>query len=152
MDIPYEVWSSWGDGELAARVAAFAAALDAHKQTVNVPRPVENGLVEQIVAAGGMSKVTLLPPPGPVAQPAPPGVTYKADIWRRTTDAEADVLDAVIDQVSARLRRYYEGAAYLDPRDADFPMLRDAMAAALAQLMGSAAAANARTAQILAPS
>ncbi len=67
IEIQHEVWSTWADGELEARVVAFAAALEAHRDTVDVPRPVEHALVEQIVAAGGMGAVTLLPAPPPAA-------------------------------------------------------------------------------------
>ena len=49
--------------KLAERVAAYAAALEAHRFSVGEPRPVEHPLVEAIVAAGGMEGVEVIPAP-----------------------------------------------------------------------------------------
>ena len=49
--------------KLAERVAAYAAALEAHRFSVGEPRPVEHPLVEAIVAAGGMEGVEIIPAP-----------------------------------------------------------------------------------------
>lgn len=65
MEIPFGVWSTWEPGELEARVSAFAEALIAHRDTVDVPAPAEHPLIEQIVRAGGMDAVMLLPAPPP---------------------------------------------------------------------------------------
>jgi hypothetical protein len=76
--IPAEAIEAFGP-DLAARVAAHAAALEAHRFSVGEPRPVEHPLVEAIVAAGGMEVVEIIPaPPMPEpevslpSQPAPP--------------------------------------------------------------------------------
>ncbi|MFN7305870.1 MAG: hypothetical protein ACK5TQ_04735 [Acetobacteraceae bacterium] len=49
--------------KLADRVAAYVAALEAHRFSVGEPRPVEHPLVEAIVAAGGMEGVEIIPAP-----------------------------------------------------------------------------------------
>jgi hypothetical protein len=66
-----EVVEAFGPA-LADRVAAYAAALEAHRFSVGEPRPVEHPLVEGIVAAGGMEAVEIIPTP-PIPEPeAPP--------------------------------------------------------------------------------
>lgn len=77
------------------------------------------------------------------AQAAANGITYKADIWRRCTEAEADVLDAALDQSPSRLRRLFDDAQYVDPSDPDYPTIRGAVVSALGE---------ARAAVVLAPS
>ncbi|MFM7423292.1 MAG: hypothetical protein ACKO54_26835 [Alphaproteobacteria bacterium] len=44
-------------------MAAYAAALEAHRFSIGEPRPVEHPLVEAIVAAGGMAVVEIIPAP-----------------------------------------------------------------------------------------
>lgn len=70
-------------------------------------------------------------------------MTYKADIWRRATDTEAETVIAILAQQSTRLQRLFEDAQYLDPTDADYPTLR----AGFVQAFG-----DARSAELLAPS
>ena len=72
--IPAEVVAAFGN-DLTDRVAAYAAALEAHRFSIGEPRPVEHPLVEAIVAAGGMEGVEIaaaLPPPEPEAPLPPP--------------------------------------------------------------------------------
>ena len=69
-----EVVEAFGPA-LADRVAAYVAALEAHRFSVGEPRPVEHPLVETIVAAGGMEAVEILsapPIPEPELLPPPP--------------------------------------------------------------------------------
>lgn len=69
--VPAEVIEAFGT-DLAERVAAHAAALEAHRFSVGEPRPVEHPLVEAIVAAGGMDATEIIPAPTPAeAVPAP---------------------------------------------------------------------------------
>ncbi|MFN8996232.1 MAG: hypothetical protein ACK5X3_21555, partial [Pseudomonadota bacterium] len=58
--ITAEVVEAFGPA-LADRVAAYVAALEAHRFSVGEPRPVEHPLVEAIVAAGGMEVVEIIP-------------------------------------------------------------------------------------------
>ncbi|MCA3325245.1 MAG: hypothetical protein INF75_15350 [Roseomonas sp.] len=72
--IPAEVVAAFGN-DLTDRVAAYAAALEAHRFSIGEPRPVEHPLVEAIVAAGGMEAVEIAaapPPPEPEAPLPPP--------------------------------------------------------------------------------
>lgn len=68
--------------------------------------------------------------------PIPPAIltrTAKADVWRRLTDEEAEVLDAALLAAPLRLRRIFEAAQYLDTADADYPALRAGIVAALGE-------------------
>ena len=73
----------------------------------------------------------------------PPGITYKSDVWRRMTDAEAETLAGLLASAPARQRELFASIAYIDPSDADYPMLRDPVVAALGEE---------RAAVVLAPS
>ncbi|MFN7308830.1 MAG: hypothetical protein ACK5TQ_19955, partial [Acetobacteraceae bacterium] len=69
-----EVVEAFGPA-LADRVAAYVAALEAHRFSIGEPRPVEHPLVEAIVAAGGMDAGEIVPTPSipePAAPPPPP--------------------------------------------------------------------------------
>lgn len=63
---------------------------------------------------------------------------YKSDIWRRMTDAEADIADAALNSQSARLRRLWADSGYLLTTDELFPLV----AGALGQAFGAARAAE----------
>lgn len=68
------------------------------------------------------------------AAPVPmgPAITFKADLWRRCTDEEADQIDVALKAAPARQRRLFEDAQYLDHADAAFAFAR----AALVSLFG----------------
>jgi hypothetical protein len=69
--IPADAIEAFGP-DLAERVTAYAAALEAHRFSVGEPRPVEHPLVESILAAGGMEVVEIIPTPAPPeAEPEP---------------------------------------------------------------------------------
>ena len=55
----------------------------------------------------------------PDTEPEPelPRRIYKADIWRRASNAEADIMDAMLDSQPARLRRMWADAQYLQSND-----------------------------------
>ena len=55
--------------DLPERVAAYAAALEAHRFSMGTPRPVEHPLVEAITQAGGMDSIIILP-----VSPTSPGI------------------------------------------------------------------------------
>lgn len=57
-----------------------------------------------------------------------PRRTYKADIWRRATDAQAEEIEDLLASAPVRQRRLYEDATYLDHADPLFASLRAAIA------------------------
>lgn len=73
----------------------------------------------------------------------PPAKTYKADIWRRATDAEAETIVAVLSQQSVRKQRLFNDATILDHADPEFTELK----AGFVQAFGQA-----RADELLAPS
>lgn len=69
---------------------------------------------------------------GPVSEPVPvPAITYKADIWRRCTDDEANLLDQALQVAPVRLRKLFEHALHVSHDDAQFAMLQQAITATL---------------------
>lgn len=56
----------------------------------------------------------------------PPGVpvTYKADIWRRATDVEAETIQLSLDSQPVRKRNLFRDAVYLAHNDAEFVELK----------------------------
>lgn len=109
------------------------------------PPPVDEG--QRARFAGGAWSVEAIPndPEPETNEPAPAPLTrlHKAVLWRRLTEAEADMLDAALAaHPSTRLRRIFEAAQYLDTGDADYPALRDGVVAALGET---------RAAEVLAP-
>src|SRR5687768_13284028 len=93
---------------LADAVVAFTAELEAHKLTVGVPAPTAHPLVETIVRlhSGAFTIVD-----DEAGEPAPQGArTYKADIWRRATDAEAEMIAAALASQPLRKRKIFEDA------------------------------------------
>ncbi|MCA3361262.1 MAG: hypothetical protein INF74_04860 [Roseomonas sp.] len=82
--VPAEVIEAFGN-DLTDRVAAYAAALEAHRFSIGEPRPVEHPLVEAIVAAGGMDAVEIVPTPPipePEAPPPPPPAQPPGEITK----------------------------------------------------------------------
>lgn len=75
------------DGTLESRVAAFEAALAAHAETVDEPRPVEHEIVEAIAAAGGMDEVTIDAAPEPPVVVPPTLTAAKREATRRVNEA-----------------------------------------------------------------
>lgn len=62
-----------------------------------------------------------------------PVITAKADIWRRCSDLEAQMLDGALADAPAQLRRIFDAAQYIDHSDAFFPVLRSAITDVLGQ-------------------
>jgi hypothetical protein len=79
----------------------------------------------------------------PPAPPEPAAITYKADIWRRCTDAQAEALTGLLGTQSVRQQRLFNDSQHLLHDDPDFLVLR----AAVGTFLGEAEAAR-----ILAPS
>lgn len=99
---------------------------------------LENPGLRRIVNGGA---VAFAPPVVPVA-PAR-AITYKADIWRRATDPEAEIIVAVLSARPVRRQRLFNDATHIDHADADFPELL----AGFTQAFGAA-----RATTLLAPS
>jgi hypothetical protein len=57
----------------------------------------------------------------------------KAELWRRVSDEEAEAMDAALSSAPLRLRRLFQAAQYLDTGDADYPMLRAGIVAAIGE-------------------
>ena len=72
-------------------------------------------------------------PSTPAPEPAPLVRTYKSDVWRRCTDAEAARLDAALQAAPVRLRRLWDDCTILEHEAADFDELRDGMVAAFGE-------------------
>lgn len=54
-------------------------------------------------------------------------ITYKADLYRRATDDEAEKIEAALAAAPVRQRRLFEAAQYLDHADAEFSAMRTAL-------------------------
>jgi hypothetical protein len=59
--------------------------------------------------------------------------TYKADIWRRATDAEAATIDAQINAQPIRLRNLFRDCDHLDHADPYFIGLKEGFVEAFGQ-------------------
>lgn len=101
-----------------------------------IPFSADPGDIEPIGAemyAAAMKKAAPAEP-----HPEPPALTklYKADIWRRATDTEAEVIDGMLMSQPARLRRLWSDATFLSTTDELFTMIH----AAAVQVFGEARA------------
>lgn len=75
--------------------------------------------------------------------PAATARTYMSDLWRRATDGESTVIEAIIAGLSPKQRNLLNSVTYLDHADPQFPDI----VAALTQAFGAA-----RAGELLAPS
>jgi hypothetical protein len=57
-------------------------------------------------------------------------IIFKADIWRRATEAEAEAIDARLNAQPLRLRRLWQDSQFLATTDEHYPAIRDAFVAA----------------------
>lgn len=62
--------------------------------------------------------------------PGPPGITYKADVWRRVTDTQAAILDTELTKLNVRSRRMWDDATYLSHDADEFQLLYQTMTTA----------------------
>lgn len=124
------VSAAYGDPEhKTAVVMTYEAGAVAASQ-VDTP-----GLWAEMLAA--------VEPSAYVAPVPPPAKTYKADVWRRATDAEAETIAAVLSQQTVRKQRLFNDADYLNHADPEFVELK----AGFVQVFGQA-----RADELLAPS
>ncbi|KAB7788055.1 hypothetical protein [Methylorubrum populi] len=63
----------------------------------------------------------------PNRTPNSPTITYKADIYRRCTDAEAESIEMALAGAPVRQRRLFESALHLDHSDEAFAFAQEAM-------------------------
>jgi len=73
----------------------------------------------QFVAAGGFIEAYVPPP-------APPRQIYKADIFRRADDDEAETIVTILGQQSIRLQQIWANAQYVSTDDDFYPMIEGA--------------------------
>lgn len=90
-----------------------------------------------VLVNGELIQLEILPEPDPVT------ITYKADIWRRATDAEAEIMDQMLNAQPIRMRRMWTDAVHLMSNDELFATIQAALTAAFGE---------ARAAELLAPS
>lgn len=67
------------------------------------------------------------PPPVVSAPISGPRVTFKADLYRRTTEEEAEAIETSLMAVSVKQRRLFESAAYLGHDDDLFATMHTAL-------------------------
>lgn len=68
------------------------------------------GLVEVLIAAGLLKRIL-----------------FKADVWRRATDEEAEIIDATLAAAPVRLRRLWADSREFDTLADDFALIRAPM-------------------------
>lgn len=68
-----------------------------------------------------------------VPAPTAPAKTYKADIWRRASDTEAETIVAILAQQPVRKQRLFNDATVLDHADPDFSDLKAGFVAVFGQ-------------------
>lgn len=80
-----------GKDAMEARAAAFLAALEAHRFTVDVPAPVEDELIERIARSG-----EAIEPRDPQDEPGEKGPSRIAEMGERLAKLEAALIDKAV--------------------------------------------------------
>lgn len=111
------IFSSKEGKEIAETDAAFTAWSEAGGIPTVWPR---DDAGEQTQAALNDVLNAFKPQPAPV-------ITYKADIYRRCTDDEADAIEMALAAAPVRQRRLFESALHLDHSDDAFAFAQEAM-------------------------
>jgi hypothetical protein len=108
---------------------------------------IEDGFVAVIIEPGwGVVDGHLQALPAavePEPEPAPVLLTYKSDVWRRATDAEAEIINAALNAAPVRQRRLWDDSTILEHGADMWTPLRAQMVEAFGE---------ARANEILAPS
>ena len=60
-------------------------------------------------------------------------ITYKADVWRRSSAEQAAAIDTELTKLDVRMRRLWDDAQYLDHSTEEFTLLRTTMIGAFGQ-------------------
>ena len=101
-----------GEQAFASAVAAYAAAIDAHRFTIDVPAPTADPLIELVVRQYG-SQYDIEPDPGPDPDPEPeqPPTNWRVSTYRIVRRLEAagliEAADAALDAQPVLFRRFY---------------------------------------------
>ena len=101
-----------GESAFADAVAAFAAALEAHRFTVDVPAPTTDPLIELVVRQhGGQYDIEPEPGPDPEPEPEEPPTNWRVSTYRivrRLEDAGLiDAADTALDTQPLLFRRFH---------------------------------------------
>ncbi len=118
---------SWAD-ETNSTVRVYPPLVEI-EQIVPWPTEDESSWLQTLIADALEAGETIAPyESGPA-----PNLTRisKADLWRRLTDEEAELLDAALQAAPVRLRRVFEAAQYMDVNDPDYAALRSGIVEAL---------------------
>ncbi|SDB57537.1 hypothetical protein [Bauldia litoralis] len=117
-----------GEAPFAQAVADFAAAIDAHRNTVDVPAPTADPLIEVVVRQyGGLYDVEPEPEPEPLPEPEPDPdpipTTWRVSTYRIVRRLEeASLIDSADQALAASpmlFRRFYTaGSIQHDDPDA----------------------------------
>lgn len=97
-----------GESAFAEAVAAFAAALEAHRFTVDVPAPTADSVIELVVRQyGGQFDIE----PEPEPDPEQPQIAWRVSTYRIVRRLEAagliEAADAALDAQPVLFRRFY---------------------------------------------
>jgi hypothetical protein len=101
-----------GEAAFAEAVATFAAAIEVHRHTVDVPAPTSDPLVEVVVRQYG-SQYDVEPEPGPEPEPEPeqPPTAWRVSTYRIVRRLEAagliNAADAALAAQPVLFRRFY---------------------------------------------
>ncbi|MCB1502829.1 MAG: hypothetical protein KDK07_24140 [Bauldia sp.] len=101
-----------GEQAFASAVAAFAAAIDAHRLTIDVPAPTTDPLIELVVRQYG-AIYDIEPEPGPEPDPEPeqPPVAWRVSTYRVVRRLETagliEAADAALAAQPTLFRRFY---------------------------------------------
>jgi len=93
--------------------------------------PAADLTADQIKLLFGAVALKFDPETGALSEPPPPPRTiYKADIFRRATEAEAETITEILGQQSVRLQQIWANALYISTNDDFYPMIETAFGAA----------------------
>lgn len=101
-----------GERAFAEAVAAFAAALEAHRFTVDVPAPTADSVIELVVRQhGGQFDIEPEPEPDPEPEPEQPPIAWRVSTYRIVRRLEAagliEAADAALAAQPTLFRRFY---------------------------------------------
>ena len=101
-----------GEAAFAEAVAAFAAAIEAHRYTIDVPAPTADPVIERVVRQyGGQYDVEPEPDPEPEPGPEVPPTAWRVSTYRIVRRLEeaglVEAADAALDAQPVLFRRFY---------------------------------------------
>lgn len=90
-----------------------------------VARPVDGGF--DVEAPDDLEAALKADHPTAPLPSAGPVITYKADLYRRTTEEEAEAIEMALAAAPVRQRRLFESALHLDHSDEAFAFAQEAL-------------------------